>query len=101
MTGMPAGMLDEDADAVLFRANSNVWHSVLSGQTLQQTLKGLDRAYSNFFAKRASFHRFKKKASTTAFAIAPFLSFSSGHSWRIFPGPDRFQAYRILQLLIT
>ena len=28
---------------------------------LQQTLKDLERAYSNFFAKRADFPRFKKK----------------------------------------
>ena len=31
--------------------------------TQQQTLKDLDRAYSNFFAKRADFPRFKKKTS--------------------------------------
>ena len=30
---------------------------------LQQTLKDLERAYSNFFAKRADFPRFKKKTS--------------------------------------
>ena len=28
---------------------------------LQQTLKDLERAYGNFFAKRAEFPRFKKK----------------------------------------
>jgi transposase len=34
---------------------------------LQQTLKDLERAYSNFFAKRANFPRFKKKGQHDAF----------------------------------
>ena len=34
---------------------------------LQQTLKDLERAYSNFFAKRADFPRFKKKGQSDNF----------------------------------
>ncbi|KFA25764.1 RNA-guided endonuclease InsQ/TnpB family protein, partial [Xanthomonas vasicola] len=34
---------------------------------LQQTLKDLERAYSNFFAKRADFPRFKKKGQFDSF----------------------------------
>ncbi|WP_297905003.1 transposase [Metallibacterium sp.] len=34
---------------------------------LQQALKNLDRAYSNFFAKRADFPRFKKKGQSESF----------------------------------
>ncbi|WP_238324423.1 RNA-guided endonuclease InsQ/TnpB family protein [Pseudacidobacterium ailaaui] len=34
---------------------------------LQQTLKDLERAYSNFFAKRAGFPRFKKKGQSDGF----------------------------------
>jgi putative transposase len=34
---------------------------------LQQTLKDLERAYSNFFAKRADFPRFKKKGRHDSF----------------------------------
>ncbi len=34
---------------------------------LQQTLKDLERAYSNFFAKRADFPRFKKKGQGDSF----------------------------------
>lgn len=34
---------------------------------LQQTLKDLERAYANFFAKRADFPRFKKKGSGGSF----------------------------------
>jgi len=33
---------------------------------LQQTLKDLERAYTNFFAKRAAFPRFRKRAKATA-----------------------------------
>lgn len=36
-------------------------------QILQQTLKDLDRAYKNFFAKRAEFPRFKKKGVHDSF----------------------------------
>src|SRR5690554_659249 len=35
--------------------------------TQQQTLKDLERAYSNFFAKRADFPRFKKKGLSDSF----------------------------------
>ena len=34
---------------------------------LQQTLKDLDKAYKNFFAKRAAFPRFKKKGQSASF----------------------------------
>ena len=34
---------------------------------LQQTLKDLERAYSNFFARRADFPRFKKKGQSDSF----------------------------------
>jgi transposase len=34
---------------------------------LQQTLKDLERAYGNFFAKRAAFPRFKKKGQAESF----------------------------------
>lgn len=34
---------------------------------LQQTLKDLERAYANFFAKRAEFPRFKKKGKSDSF----------------------------------
>ncbi|PLY15654.1 MAG: transposase, partial [Sedimenticola sp.] len=37
------------------------WLKASPSQCLQQTLKDLERAYKNFFAKRADFPRFKKK----------------------------------------
>ena len=52
-------------------------------QILQQTLKDLDRAYKNFFAKRAEFPRFKKKGVHDAFRYPQGFKLDEGNS-RIF-----------------
>jgi putative transposase len=38
-------------------------------QALQQALKNLERAYTNFFQKRADFPKFKKKGQRESFRI--------------------------------
>lgn len=43
------------------------WLRETPSQTLQQSLKDLERAYANFFAKRADFPRFKKKGQGDSF----------------------------------
>ncbi|VDY05525.1 MULTISPECIES: RNA-guided endonuclease TnpB family protein [unclassified Thiomonas] len=43
------------------------WLSDAPVHPLQQTLKDLERAYTNFFAKRAAFPRFKKKGQSESF----------------------------------
>ena len=43
------------------------WLSDAPIHPLQQALKDLERAYSNFFAKRADFPRFKKKGQSDSF----------------------------------
>ena len=43
------------------------WLTETPSQALQQTLKDLERAYTNFFAKRADFPRFKKKGMGDSF----------------------------------
>ena len=43
------------------------WLSDAPVHPLQQTLKDLERAYTNFFAKRADFPRFKKKGQSDSF----------------------------------
>lgn len=43
------------------------WLSEAPVHPLQQTLKDLERAYTNFFAKRADFPRFKKKGQSDSF----------------------------------
>ena len=43
------------------------WLSDTPSQALQQSLKDLERAYKNFFAKRAAFPRFKRRDSAAGF----------------------------------
>jgi putative transposase len=43
--------------------------SAVPAQALQQSLKNLERAYTNFFQKRADFPRFKKKGQRESFRI--------------------------------
>ncbi|MCK0509125.1 RNA-guided endonuclease InsQ/TnpB family protein [Aromatoleum anaerobium] len=43
------------------------WLSGAPVHPLQQTLKDLERAYANFFLKRADFPRFKKKGQADSF----------------------------------
>jgi len=47
--------------------SSNPWLGESPSQTLQQSLKDLERSYKNFFAKRADFPRFKKKGLSSSF----------------------------------
>ena len=49
-------------------------------QILQQTLKDLDRAYKNFFAKRADFPRFKRKGAHNAFRYPQGFKLDEGNS---------------------
>src|SRR5271156_4167210 len=43
--------------------------SEVPAQALQQTLKNLERAYANYFQKRADFPKFKKKGQPQSFRI--------------------------------
>jgi putative transposase len=52
-------------------------------QILQQTLKDLDRAYVNFFQKRAELPRFKRKGVHDAFRYPQGFKLDEGNS-RIF-----------------
>jgi putative transposase len=49
------------------RDSSFSWLKEAPSQALQHALKDLDRAYSNFFAGRADFPRFKRKGSSDSF----------------------------------
>src|SRR3990167_495410 len=46
-----------------------MWLRDAPSQALQQSLKDLERAYTNFFAKRASFPRFKCRGARDAFRL--------------------------------
>ena len=49
------------------KENETKWLKNAPSQVLQQTLKDLDKAYKNFFSKRASFPVFKKKGKGDSF----------------------------------
>lgn len=54
-------------------------------QILQQALKDLDKAYKNFFAKRANFPRFKKKGVHDSFRYPQGFKVDEGNSRIWFP----------------
>ena len=60
-----------------------IWLKETPSQALQQTLKDLERAYINFFAKRADFPRFKKKGQSDSFRYPQGFKLDQGNS-RIF-----------------
>ena len=52
----------------LWKQDPNLaWLKESPSQALQQTLKDLERAYKNFFSKRADFPRFKKKGQSDSY----------------------------------
>jgi len=54
------------------------WLNAVNSQSLQQSLRDLDVAYSNFFNKRANFPTFKKKRSKQSFSVPQNWSISAG-----------------------
>ena len=59
------------------------WLNETPSQALQQALKNLERAYQNFFEKRADFPRFKKKGVSDRFRYPQGIKLDQGNS-RIF-----------------
>ena len=59
-TTIPAATLSAELTA-LKREPETAWLAEADSQALQQTLRDLDRAFRNFFEKRARFPRFKSK----------------------------------------
>ncbi|EBV6641669.1 transposase [Salmonella enterica subsp. enterica serovar Braenderup] len=59
------------------------WLKDAPSQPLQQSLKDLERAYTNFFQKRAAFPRFKKRGQNDAFRYPQGVKLDQNNS-RIF-----------------
>lgn len=59
------------------------WLVDAPSQSLQQALKDLERAYQNFFAKRAQFPRFKKRGQRGAFRYPQGVKLEA-HNGRLF-----------------
>ena len=69
------------------------WLADAPSQTLQQTLKDLERAYKNFFAKRADFLRFKKKGQSDSFRYPQGFKLDQGNN-RVFLPKLGWMRYR-------
>ena len=62
--------------------NWKIEHEFLSevpAQALQQALKNLERAYTNFFQKRADFPKFKKKGQRESFRVPQGFEVDNGN----------------------
>lgn len=60
-----------------------LWLNETPSQALQQAIKNLERAYKNFFEKRADFPRFKKKGVSDSFRYPQGIKLDQGNS-RVF-----------------
>jgi putative transposase len=63
------------------------WLKEAPSQPLQQSLKDLERAYKNFFQKRASFPRFKKRGQSDSFRYPQGVKFDQENSRISLPKP--------------
>ncbi|WP_407242843.1 RNA-guided endonuclease InsQ/TnpB family protein [Escherichia coli] len=74
-------------------ATETQWLKDSPSQPLQQLLKGLERAYKNFFQKRAAFPRFKKRGQNDAFRYPQGVKLDQENS-RIFLPKLGWMRYR-------
>ena len=58
---------------LLKRQDEYSWLKEVNSQSMQSSLKSLDGAYGNFFAKRANFPRFKSKHNRNSFCVPQFV----------------------------
>jgi putative transposase len=61
------------------------WLANAHSQALQQTLKDLERAYANFFAKRSALPRFKKKGQHDSFRFPQGVKLDQANSRLFLP----------------
>ena len=74
-------------------ATETQWLKYSPSQPLQQSLKDLERAYKNFFRKRAAFPRFKKRGQNDAFRYPQGVKLDQENS-RIFLPKLGWMRYR-------
>lgn len=74
-------------------ATETQWLKDAQSQPLQQSLKDLERAYKNFFRKRAAFPRFKKRGQNDAFRYPQCVKLDQENS-RIFLPKLGWMRYR-------
>lgn len=81
--GLCKALTEWKGGAVLPSGRLALWLNESPSQTLQQTLKDLERAYRNFFEKRADFPRFKKRGVRDSFRFPQGVKLEQGNA-RIF-----------------
>lgn len=75
---LPTKTLSAELTA-LKKQSETAWLASVNAQALQQTLRDLDRAFANFFARRARFPRFKsKKRDEASFRIPQRVKVANG-----------------------
>jgi len=63
--------------------SETIWLAEAPSQALQQSIKDLERAYTNFFEKRAAFPKFKRKGKSDSFRFPQGIKLEQGNN-RIF-----------------
>ena len=78
------------------------WLNEVNSQTLQVTLKNLDKAYKNFFEGRASFPKFKsKKTHKYSFRVPQKVSIVNGNRLKIFKFPEGIKVKQHREIIGT
>ena len=76
--GIPAAQLSKELTALKDQPET-AWLKEVDSQALQQVLRDLDKAFNNFFERRAGFPRFKaKKRCTPSFRIPQRVKVADG-----------------------
>src|SRR6266480_2693529 len=78
-TGDVLERVDQVRDGHLRWIANQHFLSEVPAQALQQALKNLERAYSNFFQKRAEFPKFKKKGQRESFRVPQGFAVDNGN----------------------
>ncbi len=69
----------------LKKTDDRSWLKDVNSRALQQSLKGLQASYVNFFKKRAGFPKFKKKNGKNSFRIPRFVEVYEDENLVFFP----------------
>jgi putative transposase len=77
-TGKSDGFYAQSAKLPLLKKEEGTeWLAEVSHKSLQSSLRNLDRAYTNFFKKRARFPKFKSRKSKNSFTVVDKCRVSS------------------------
>lgn len=75
------------------------WLKTCHSQVLQQSLKDLERAYTNFFAKRADFPRFKRRGMRDSFRFPQGVQLDQANSRIMLPKLGWLRYYNSREIL--